>query len=112
VLAVLVFSVSYKLMIARAGETIDKLFILGYDYRRIARIYILNYGSLLFAVLLLSFAFLWLAKHFIAGLFDKMGYVVTPEIDMRVIGLGLTISFLLLVFNARNLISQFKRRAS
>jgi hypothetical protein len=112
VLAVLVFSVSYKLMIARAGETIDKLFILGYDYRHIARIYILNYGSLLFAVLLLSFAFLWLAKHFIAGLFDKMGYVVTPEIDMRVIGLGLTISFLLLVFNARNLISQFKRRAS
>jgi uncharacterized membrane protein len=112
VLAVLVFSVSYKLMIARAGTTIDKLFILGYDYMRIARIYILNYAILLFLVLILSFAFLWSAKVFIAGLFEKMGYSLTAGIDLRVVALGLIISILLLGFNAMNLIRQFRKRAS
>ena len=111
-LAVLVFTVSFRLMISRASDTIDKLFLLGYNYKRIARIYIRKYAILLGMVLVGSLLILWWLKQILSEHLLQTGFQVEAGINYRVIFFGLILSIVLLSINARNLLNEFKRRAS
>jgi hypothetical protein len=112
ILALVVFIVSFKLMIARAHDTIDKLLLLGYHYLSLSKKYILIYSFLINIVFVFSLISLILAKNYLNFLFYKIGYPLTEGLNLWVIVMSFSLSIVLILFNSLSIIKQFKKQAS
>jgi len=112
ILALVVFVVSFKLMIARAHDTIDKLLLLGYHYLSLSKRYILLYSFLISLVFILNISGLLLAKNYINLLFNEIGYSLTDSLNLWVIVMSISLSIVLILLNSLSIIKQFKKQAS
>jgi len=111
-LAFVVFVVSFRLMIARAHETIEKLLLIGFHFFSLAKKYIVIYSFLINLVFTLSIVSLIIAKYFINILFSEIGYPLSNGLSIWVVGLCLLLSIMLVALNSFSIIKQFKKQAS
>ena len=111
-LAFMVFIVSFKLMISRAQDTIQKLLLIGYHYYVPARIYIIIYSILLSVVYVLSIVMLIIAKSYLSPIFSKIGFPITEGLNTWLIISSLIIGLLLYVVNTLSILAQFRKLAS
>lgn len=111
-LAFMVFFVSFKLMIAKAQYTIEKLLLIGYNYTIPANIYIVIYSFILFTVYLLSMMILLISKEYMNGIFDNIGFPLTSGLNSWLIIISITLILILLVSNSLSIRLQFKKLAT
>jgi len=111
-LALIIFIVSFKLMIARAQETINKLFLIGYHYLSLAKKYIFLYSILIALVYAISLSAVVLAKSYLNVIFKEIGYPLSEGLNIWVIELSIILSILLFILNGVSILRQFKKQAS
>ncbi|RUA29367.1 MAG: hypothetical protein DSY76_03365 [Bacteroidetes bacterium] len=111
-LAFIIFVVSFKLMISKAHNSIEKLLIIGYHYTTPAKIYISIYGILITIIYALSIAAVYISKEVLANLFTKIGFAMSEGLSFNLIIISIAIGLILFISNSISIIFQFRKLAS
>jgi len=111
-LAFIIFVVSFKLMISKAHNSIEKLLIIGYHYTTPAKIYISIYGVLITIIYALSIATVYISKEVLANLFTKIGFAMSEGLSFNLIIISIAIGLILFISNSISIIFQFRKLAS
>ena len=110
-LAFMVFVISFKLMISRALNTIEKLLLIGYHYTVPARIYIFIYSIILIFVFSFSMLNLVFAKSLLLETFSEIGFPIASGLSLWMLTICISILIILLLANSLSILFQFKKMA-
>ncbi|MCB8994154.1 MAG: hypothetical protein H6538_00940 [Bacteroidales bacterium] len=108
-LALLVFILSFQLLISKSGDKIRKLSLLGYHYREISRPYIYLLSILISLITLLAGFSVLLLKRFFINFSGDWGLELTPGIHPLVAGGGIILLALIFVLNYLAISRQTRR---
>ncbi len=111
-LAFIIFVVSFKLMISKASNSIEKLLIIGYHYTTPAKIFISIYAILISAIYLLSITTVYVSKQILAEIFTKIGFSTPSNLSINLIFISIGIVFILFISNSISILFQFRKLAS
>lgn len=111
-LAFMVFIVSFKLMISKASDSINKLLLIGYHYTVLAKTYIIIYGIIILLVYFLSMISLIISKDILNQLFKDIGFVLNEELAIGLIIISISITVVLFISNAISILMQFRKLAT
>ena len=98
-LALLVFLLNFKLLIAKASDDIRLLLQLGYKYQTIASLLIRRFVILLTVTAFIAFGGMYLIRHIGLKWLFEQGFEMTIHFHQMTIIIGLTVFLLLLLVN-------------
>lgn len=111
-LSVLVFVLSFNIIIAKSSQNIIKLTQLGIHYKIILKIYRGFYIKMLLVVLLISDAILFPIKLYINSAFEMAGFSLETFPNSMVFGLSVLLTIFLFVVNSISLKRNLKNLAN
>ena len=111
-LAFMVFVISFKLMISRAKDTIEKLLLIGYHYIVLAKIYVLIYSIILLTVFAFSLISLVFVKDFLNQTFSEIGFSLSDSLSYWTLIISFSTVIILLFANSLSILLQFKKMAA
>jgi len=111
-LAFMVFIISFKLMISKAKDSIEKLLLIGYHYVVLAKIYIIIFTFILLTVYALSMLTLVFTKSFLNQNFLEIGFSLSNGLNQWTLIISFSFVLILLLVNSSSILLQFKKMAN
>lgn len=107
-LSVMVFVLSFNLLIAKSAESITKLIHLGLHYNVVLKLYAKFYLLILTSVLMLSFGLLFIVKYYVNTSFRFIGFNFDSFPHFITFFIGVCIAMLMFVINSVSLKKSLK----
>jgi hypothetical protein len=109
ILALLVFILSFQLIINKSAEKIRKLSLLGYHYREISKVYILNLSKIIAVIAILTSIAIFLLKNFFISFSGDWGMELTAGIHPLVIAGGTVLLLMIYLLNILAILKTTRR---
>lgn len=107
-LSVMVFVLSFNLLIAKSAESITKLIHLGLHYNVVLKLYAKFYLLILTSVLMFSFGLLFIVKYYVNSSFRFIGFNFDTFPHFLTFFIGISLAILMFVINSISLKKSLK----